>query len=132
VLIVDGQFYPLHLAVARHWKVHFMTADMADYVEHRQEDERFLEDMPGVLGPEVMAALERVRATLGLDYGGIDFGVDAEDQLVVWEANATMVAPAPAEDPRWDYRRPAIERAHAAVRDMLLAYAEPPLVVGAI
>lgn len=123
VLIVEGQLYPLHLAVARNWKVHFMTADMADYPEHRAEDARFLEDMPAVLGPKVMTSLERVRDALALDYGGIDFGIDVRGRLVVWEANATMVAPSPPSDPRWDYRRPAIDRVHAAVGTMLLARA---------
>jgi Flp pilus assembly protein TadD len=120
VLMVDGQLFPLHLAVARSWKVHFMTADMTGSPEHRAEDARFLADMPGMLGPKVMLALQRVRNALSLDYGGIDFGIDAEGRLVVWEANATMVAPPPTEDECWDYRRPAIERVHAAVRDMLL------------
>jgi hypothetical protein len=27
-MIIDGEIYPLHLAVSRHWKVHYFTADL--------------------------------------------------------------------------------------------------------
>ncbi len=120
VLFVDGRLYPLHLAISTRWMVHFMHADMADYPEHRAEDAAFLDDMRGFLGPKVMSALDGVRKTLGLDYAGIDFGVDDQNRVVVFEANATMVAPLPGSDERWAYRRPAIERVHRAVRTMLL------------
>jgi hypothetical protein len=130
-MIVDGQLYPLHLAISTRWMVHFLTADMADHPEHRAEDAAFLGDMPGFLGPNLMGALERVRDALGLDYGGVDFGIDAAGRLVVFEANATMVVPFPDADERWAYRRPAIEQVHAAVQGMLLSRARAGLVMPA-
>lgn len=120
VMIVDGRLYPLHLAIASHWKVHYVTADMADHPEHRAEEARFLADMAGVLGPRAVAALGRIRDVLGLDYGGIDFGLGPDGQVLFFEANATMVANPPGPDPRWDYRRAAVGEIHAAARRMLL------------
>ena len=70
-----------------------------------------------------MAALERLLAAMGLDYGGIDFGLNQEGEILLFEANATMVVEQPDGDPRWDYRRAAVERIHAAVRDLLLGSA---------
>jgi hypothetical protein len=70
-----------------------------------------------------MDALRRIQTRLGLDYAGIDFALSADRQVVVFEANATMVVPPPAPDPRWDYRRTAVQRIDAAVRRMLLARA---------
>jgi hypothetical protein len=120
VLFIDGTLYPLHLAISRNWKVHYFSADMTLSDDHRAEEAAFLEDMRGVLGARTMDALERICAELGLDYGGIDFGLDATGNVLVYEANATMaVFPAPP-DPRFDYRRPAVARvldaAHALVR----------------
>jgi hypothetical protein len=60
-----------------------------------------------------------VRDALGLDYGGIDFGLDAAGNVLLFEANATMVVNPPEPDPRWDYRRTPVERVLAAVRTML-------------
>ena len=120
-MFVDGRLYPLHLALARQWKVHYYSAEMADNADHRALDRAFLEDMPAVLGAAALSALERIAATLGLDYGGIDFGFDPQGRVVVFEANATMIVPAPPPDPRWDYRRTAVDRVCAAAHAMFAA-----------
>jgi Tetratricopeptide repeat len=123
VMIVDGCIYPLHVAVSRHWKVHYFTADMAENPAHRGEDSAFLEDMPKEIGSKAMAALERIRDALGLDYGGIDFGLGPNGEVLLFEANATMVVNLPDSDPRWTYRRPAVERILDATRAMLIGRA---------
>lgn len=120
VMMIDDQLYPLHCAISSHWKIHYFTAEMADNPEHRAEDAAFLEDMRGVLGPVAMNALEGIQSVLGLDYGGIDFGLNAKGEVLVFEANATMVVNPPARDARWNYRRPACERIYAAVQKMLM------------
>jgi hypothetical protein len=119
---------PLHLAISSDWKIHYFSADMRDRAEHRAEEANFLADMPGVLGPKAMAALEALSAAMGLDYGGIDFGLNQQGEILLFEANATMVVEQPDGDTRWDYRRAAVERIHTAVRDLLMtgARAAPP------
>ena len=67
-----------------------------------------------------MNALERIQSVLGLDYGGIDFGLNAKGEVLLFEANATMAVNPPEADERWNYRRPAYERIHEAVQKMLL------------
>lgn len=120
VMMVGGKLYPLHLAISKQWKIHYFSADMRDRAEHRAEEAKFLSDMPGVLGARAMTALERLSAAIGLDYGGIDFGLNQDGEILLFEANATMVVEQPDEDPCWDYRRAAVERIHAAVHDLLL------------
>ena len=122
VMIIDGEIYPLHLAVSRHWKVHYFTADMADHPEHRREDAAFLNDMSTALGPAV-TALARIRDALNLDYGGIDFGLNEAGEVLLFEANATMVVNPPDADDRWTYRRPAVKRILDAVHAMMVARA---------
>jgi glutathione synthase/RimK-type ligase-like ATP-grasp enzyme len=118
-IFVGDTVYPLHLAIAPQWKVHYFSADMAENAAHRAEEEVFLADMPAALGAKGVEALERVRETLGLDFGGIDFALAPDGGIVVFEANATMVVPLPGEDARWAYRRTPIDRIHIAVRTML-------------
>jgi hypothetical protein len=62
--------------------------------------------MPAALGNKAMAALERIRDALGLDYAGIDLGLSPDGELLLFEANATMVIVPPDPDERWAYRRP--------------------------
>ena len=104
--MIAGRLYPAHLAVSnQQWKIHYFSADMADNAEHRAEDEAFLRDMPRVLGARAMSALEGIRDRLGLDYAGIDFGLDDRGNVLFFEANASMTIHPPAPDERWLFRR---------------------------
>jgi glutathione synthase/RimK-type ligase-like ATP-grasp enzyme len=119
VMMIGGKIHPLHLAISRNWKVHYFTSDMADQPDHRAEEAAFLADMPAVLGDKAMGALEQIRDALGLDYAGVDFGLGADGELLLFEANATMVIAAPAPDERWAYRRGAITAVIEAVVAMI-------------
>ena len=120
VMMIGGKLFPLHLAISQNWKVHYFTSDMADKPDHRAEEMAFLQDMRGVLGEKAFAALGAICASLGLDYAGVDFGLNAAGDLLLFEANATMVIAAPPEnDPRWAYRRGAIAAAIDAVVAMI-------------
>jgi glutamate/tyrosine decarboxylase-like PLP-dependent enzyme len=121
VMMISGELFPLHVAISSHWKIHYFTAEMAERADHRAEDAEFLENMPAVLGSCAMQALGHIQKTLGLDYAGIDFGLSATGEILLFEANATMVVNPPEPDERWAYRRPAVERIFAAVRRMLTA-----------
>jgi hypothetical protein len=104
--------------------VHYFTADMAASAPHRAEEQRFLENMPAVLGAKGMAALGAIRRKLHLDYMGIDFGLAHDGSVLLFEANATMVINPPEPDPIWDYRREAVTRALDAAKRMVLALAK--------
>ena len=67
-----------------------------------------------------MDALEQLLRALGLDYAGVDFGLSPDRDILLFEADATMAVQHPDQGERWAYRRPAIDRIHAAVRHMLM------------
>ncbi len=122
VMLVDGAILPLHLAISTHWMVHYFRTDMAERPEHQAEEAEFLADMPGVVGASAGSAIAAIADRLGLDYGGIDFSFDERGNVVVFEANATMIVPESTAERR-AYRRAAIEQVEAAVRAMLLSQA---------
>jgi hypothetical protein len=76
--------------------------------------------MTGTLGDNAMCALANIQAALGLDYAGIDFGLSATGELLLFEANATMVIAKPNDDPHWAYRRGAVDRVMEAVTAMIM------------
>jgi glutathione synthase/RimK-type ligase-like ATP-grasp enzyme len=120
VMFIDGAAYALHLAISADWKVHYFSAAMQDEGAYRDEERRFLEDMPAVLGPRAMRALAQIQRALGLDYGGVDFALAPDGSVLLFEANATMVIAPPSADPMWDYRRRAIGEVLKAATRMLL------------
>lgn len=131
-MCIDGVLYPAHLAIAADWKVHYFTATMAVSPAHREEERRFLDDMPGVLGQHAMTALGAIGDTLGLDYAGIDFALTPDGSVLMFEANATMVLNPPEPDPMWDYRRRASANVLEAARRLLCRRAAPPVDARAI
>ena len=118
-MFIDGVLYPVHLAIAADWKVHYFTAAMAANADHRDEERRFLDDMPAVLGQRAMTALGAIGETLGLDYAGVDFALTRDGSVLVFEANATMVVNPAEPDPIWDYRRGAVAEVLRAARNLV-------------
>jgi Tfp pilus assembly protein PilF len=117
-LFVNGNVYPVHLAISHLWKIHYFSADMRHNEANRAQEAAYLKDMERHLGPKVMTALRGIAALLELDYGGIDFAVGADGNVLVFEANPAMAIYFPDEDERFAYRRPAIVRIVDAVRAM--------------
>jgi hypothetical protein len=119
VMFINGALYPLHPAISADWKVHYFTAAMATNAAFREEERRFLEDMPAVLGQRAMAALTGIGAALGLDYAGVDFALANDGSVLLFEANAAMAVIPPGPEPIWDYRCGAVEAVSRAVTRML-------------
>ena len=92
---------------------------MKDNPLFRKEEEAFLLRMPEVLGQNALKALYAIEKTLALDYAGIDFSIDPEGNIILFEANATMIISPPAEEPLWAYRQQPILRARRAAQQLL-------------
>ena len=119
-MTIGGRLYPLHLAIGPSWKVHYFTAAMGENAAYREEEARYLAGMEATLGSRAVRALDAIAAAAAIDYGGIDFTLDAQGRVVVFEANPTMVILPPSTDPQWDYRRAPILAAIEAARRLLL------------
>ncbi|MGH7715232.1 MAG: tetratricopeptide repeat protein, partial [Vulcanimicrobiaceae bacterium] len=117
-IMVDGQLFPLHLAISSDWKVHYGSAQMTEPA-NRAEEERFLSDMAGFLGVGAIRALHNIVEAVGLEYGGIDFGIDASGNVLLYESNATMTVVVPEQHDTAAYRRLPAERIVLAVMKML-------------
>jgi Flp pilus assembly protein TadD len=120
VMSINGAFYPIHLAISGQWKVHYFSSDMEANETYRKEEENFLNDFSSFLGSSALSALKRVDAKLGLDYCGMDFGIDKNGNVLLYEANSTMVINPPTNEKRWDYKRKAINNALAATKRMFV------------
>lgn len=120
VMFINGNLYPVHMAISAQWKVHYFSSDMGGNSGYRSEEELFLSDFSSFLGDAVISSLEQIRNILGLDYCGIDFGVISAGKILLYEANSTMVIHPPGREEQWNYRRTAIERALTAAKNMFL------------
>ncbi len=48
VMTIGGRLYPIHLAIAPEWKVHYFRSAMAERLDHREEEAAFLTGMRAV------------------------------------------------------------------------------------
>ena len=110
IIFVDRRPWPYHLAIGKHWMIHYETADMLAYSWKREEERTFLEDPRRSIGPEAMDAIEAIGRKLDLDYCGVDFSILADGRVLVFEANATMLVHPEDECSVLSYKNPFIER----------------------
>jgi tetratricopeptide (TPR) repeat protein len=90
-MFVGEEILPYHLAIGDDWKVHHVLTDMASQPWMQQEEAAFLANPAAVFNGAHYQALRMVRERFGLDYFGIDCGLDSDGNLVVFEVNASML-----------------------------------------
>src|SRR4029077_15236802 len=88
-IFIDDEILPYHLCIGRDWKLHHINTDMAHQPWMQQEEAAFLSNPVGVFNSAQFKALQDIRERVGLDYCGIDCGLDASGNVVVFEVNAS-------------------------------------------
>ena len=116
-LFVGEDILPYHLAIGGDWKLHRDTTEMGSHAWMQAEEEHFLRAPEQVFGPRHTTALRVIRDRIGLDYFGIDCGLDPEGRLVVFEVNASMLVH--DQNPEFPYKDPYIRRIKVAFDGML-------------
>jgi tetratricopeptide (TPR) repeat protein/glutathione synthase/RimK-type ligase-like ATP-grasp enzyme len=90
-IFVGEEILPYHLAIGNDWKVHHVSTDKASQPWIQQEEAAFLANPAAVFNAAHDQALHAVRERFGLDYFGIDCGLDRNGNLIVFEVNASML-----------------------------------------
>ena len=89
---IDGVFYPVVCHIDQIWNVHggnrkeMMRGSEALMAEER----RFLADWRSYVGPRAANALDGIIEEVGLEFFGIDFTIDPEGNVFIYELNAAM------------------------------------------
>ncbi len=118
LICIDGEILPYHLAIHEDWMVHHFRTDMGQQAWKRQEEAAFLDQPQRVFHAQSWQALQAIFSSTGLDYGGIDCGIDHDGRLLVFEVNATMLVH-DEQDPDFVYKNPHVARIKAAFNAMV-------------
>jgi hypothetical protein len=117
-ICIAGQLLPYHLAIHDDWMVHHFRTDMANQPWMRQEEEAFLERPHEVFDEARQRAVLAMATATGLDYCGVDIGLDADGDVVFFESNATMLVHDEKDGP-FVYKNPYVARIKLAFDAML-------------
>jgi tetratricopeptide (TPR) repeat protein len=121
-IFVNEQILPYHLAISGDWKVHHDSTDMVDHEWMQREEEAFLNDPATVFNAGHHRILQEIQRRIGLEYFGIDCGLDRSGNLVVFEANASMLVHEHNEE--FPYKTPFVHRIKRAFDEMLRKLAD--------
>jgi glutathione synthase/RimK-type ligase-like ATP-grasp enzyme len=87
IAMIDGQPFPVHMAIAEEWKVWYLNADMALNVAHRSEEAKFMQFFDDVFGRRHARALAELAKRVDLDYFLIDCAQTRDGDLLIFEAD---------------------------------------------
>ena len=117
---IDGEYFPVANLTSDSWQIH--SGDryrLMSSTPSAQEDEKaFLEDAQAYLGEYAFEGLHAIRDAIGLDFFGIDFSLDANGKVLVFEANAAMRHNYDHAE-NFPYTRPHLERISQAFAGMV-------------
>ncbi|MHB8461087.1 MAG: tetratricopeptide repeat protein [Vulcanimicrobiaceae bacterium] len=91
IICVDGVPFPFHLAISDKWMIHYYNAPMRDHFWMREEEQRFLADLPGTMGTVACDALRAIATRTDLEYVGVDCSILPDGRLLVFEADPAMI-----------------------------------------
>ena len=111
-----------HVIMSDSWSIH--NADRTRVMIHRpdlmDEEKRLLARPEGDLPDTIHLMFGQVQARMGLEFFGMDFGMDESGQAVLFEANATMGFLMQSPHAEFAYLDRVIPPSREAFREMLL------------
>ena len=119
LVYVDGVPYPVHLAISPNWMIHYYNAPMAEHQWMRDEEAAFLEDPRGAFDTARFSTLVKIGKAVGLEYFGIDCGIDRDGNVLVFEADAAMLVHTSDPVDLYPYKQKYVPRIYRAVEKML-------------
>lgn len=124
VIVVGGEPIPKHQIASSGWNVHARDRRSPEATAALQrEDDEFV-SATSLASEQVF---REIHARLGLDYFGVDFGIDQDGRILLFEANSCVRALEgnATESPIPSHRR-STQRIRAALRRRMLEVAGAP------
>jgi tetratricopeptide (TPR) repeat protein len=125
VVLVDGEPFGYHLAIAPTWKVHYYMTPMEHEQWMRNEEEAFLRNGNDGKTDALFAALRVLASRLQLDYFAADCTIGPDGMPLLFEADTAMLVHAIDPTKTFAYKDGYIRRIFAAVEALLDRRAKP-------
>lgn len=119
VAIIDGRPYACHMAISRHWMIHYLNAGMMESAQKRAEEARFMAEFDREFAPRHGAALAGLAERIGLDYVTMDCAETRDGRLLVFEVGNGMIVHAMDPPELFPYKAPQMRKVFGAFEAML-------------
>ncbi len=125
IVFIDGRPYPCHLAIAERWDVWYTNACMDQSAEKRREESAFLDAFDDDFAARHADSLNAIAGSIGMDYFGMDCAEDRHGNLVVFEADNSLIVHDLECKTTFPYKGKHMRRIFDAFADMLKAACNP-------
>lgn len=124
IVLIGGRPYACHMAISRHWMVHYLNAGMARSAEKRTEEARFIANFDEDFAFRHRDALRVISERIALDYMVIDCAETRDGALLVFEIDSGAVVHAMDPVDIFPYKQPQMIKVFAAFRELLVKAVE--------
>ncbi len=114
IAFMAGVPYLAHMAVGDHWMVHYLNAGMAENAGKRAEEAAAMAHFDEDFAARHAAVFAAMHDRLGLDYFAIDCAETADGELMLFEADVSMIVHALDPEDLYPYKRPQMAKVFRA------------------
>jgi glutathione synthase/RimK-type ligase-like ATP-grasp enzyme len=119
IAFLAGRPFLAHMAIGGHWMVHYLNAGMAESEAKRAEEAAAMAGFDEAFAARHAAAFAEMSARLGLDYYAIDCAETPDGELLLFEADVSMIVHALDPVDLYPYKRPQMAKLFAAFEALL-------------
>lgn len=119
IVFVDGRAFPCHMAIADQWDIWYLNAEMEQSPEKRAEEADFMDGFDTEFAARHAGAFAQIAERIGLEYFGIDCAEDRDGNLVIFEADNSLIVHDMDCKSTFPYKGRHMRRIFAAFKAML-------------
>ena len=91
IVFIDGQPFPVHMAIADEWRVWYMNAGMEEDALKRGEEQAFMARFQRSFAKRHERVFTHLCKRVDLEYFGIDCAEDRDGNLVIFEVDNALI-----------------------------------------
>jgi glutathione synthase/RimK-type ligase-like ATP-grasp enzyme len=118
VVLIDGRPHPVHMAIAPHWMINYVNANMEDSAQKRGEEARFMANFDRDFAARHADALAGIADRTGLEYLPLDCAEAADGRLLLFELGTNMIVHKMDPEDVFPYKRPQMDKLSDALKAM--------------
>jgi hypothetical protein len=119
IVLIEGAPFAVHMAISRHWMIHYLNAEMTNNEANRRQEAAFMEAFATDFALRHAEAFRAVRQRTGLDYVLLDCAETATGDLLIFEAGTAMIVHSLDPVDIFPYKPRNMEKIFAAFESML-------------
>jgi glutathione synthase/RimK-type ligase-like ATP-grasp enzyme len=120
VMLISGQPFLAHLAISKHWMIHYLNAGMAEDAAKRAEEAQVMQNFDNTFAKKHAAAFKTIYERTGLDYLGIDCSETPDGELLIFEIDSCMIVHAIDPIDLFPYKPAYMAKLFAAFQRLLI------------